>query len=82
MKKVVSLFLFVSFLFSFNVSKATHVMGMDVQWKSLGNDTYQIKLVVYRRCTDGAAGLSVPIPVITSDSCANAYTAFNGSYTS
>ena len=60
-------------------AQATHVMGMDIQWKCLGNDTFEITVVVYRRCTDGAAGMSNPGLQITSDSCANSYTVGSGS---
>ena len=60
-------------------AQATHVMGMDIQWKCLGNDTFEITVVVYRRCTDGAASMSNPGLQITSDSCANSYTVGSGS---
>ncbi len=60
-------------------AQATHVMGMDMQWKCLGNDTFEITVVVYRRCTDGAAGMSNPGIQITSDSCSNSYTVGSGS---
>ena len=62
-------------------ANATHVMGMDIVWKCLGNDTFQITLVVYRRCTDGAASMSsgdLASMTITSDSCANSYTVSKG----
>ncbi len=87
MKKVSRLAFLITVLITGLITKpsfATHVMGMDIAWKCMGNDTFQITLVIYRRCTDGAAGLSVPVPVITSDSCANAYTVnpgTNKSYT-
>jgi hypothetical protein len=55
-------------------ANATHLMGADMQWKCLDNDTFEITLVVYRRCTDGAVSLSIYPPTITSDSCANAHT--------
>ncbi len=75
MNKVILLFShLILFLFGFYKSHATHVAGMDVQWKCLGNDTYQITLVVYRRCTDGASSMSTLPPVISSDSCGNSYT--------
>ena len=60
-------------------AQATHLMGADMQWKCLGNDTYEIKIVVYRRCTDGATTLSIYPPTVTSDSCANSYTVTVGS---
>ena len=77
MKKLILIIAY--FLFSFSELKATHVMGLDMQWKSLGNDTYNITVVVYRRCTDGAAGMSNPGLIITSDSCVNSYTVTSGS---
>ena len=46
---------------------------MDANWKCLGNDSFELTLVVYRRCTDGASSMSSLPPAITSDSCTNAY---------
>jgi hypothetical protein len=63
-------------------AKATHLMGSDISWQCLGNDTFEIKLVVYRRCTDGASTLQVPIPTIASDSCGNSYIVSAGTYRS
>lgn len=54
--------------------QATHLMGMDIQWKSVGNDTFEISLIIYRRCTDNATTLTIYPPTITSDSCSNSYT--------
>lgn len=85
MKKFLQTFLlFALFITGFGIKKAqaTHVMGMDVQWKCLGNDTYQITITAYRRCTDGAAQMSAVNPVITSDSCSNSYNVSSGSYKS
>src|SRR6185436_4052423 len=59
-------------------AKATHLMGMDIQWNSLGNDTFLVTVIIYRRCTDGAVSLSITPPIITSDSCANSYTVSAG----
>jgi hypothetical protein len=74
MKKLLRIaLLFVLFISSTKQANATHLLGADMQWKCLGNDTYEIILVVYRRCTDGADLLIVYAPTITSDSCSNAY---------
>lgn len=54
-------------------AQASHVMGMDMQWKSIGNDTFEITFVAYRRCTNGAAGINTPSLQLTSDICANTY---------
>lgn len=79
MKKVITFLATLVFLFTTAEIKATHVMGLDMQWKSLGNDTFNITVVVYRRCTDGAAAMSNSGLTITSDSCTNSYTINAGS---
>jgi hypothetical protein len=71
-----------SFLLSFHYSKATHVIGGECQWKCIGNDTYEIKILFYRRCTDGTIPLAAVKPVIMSDSCSNSYNINPGNYTS
>jgi gliding motility-associated-like protein len=76
------LILFAVACFFSKESRATHMMGGDCQWKCLGNDTYEITVVIYRRCTDGAVSLSAISPTITSDSCANSYNVNPGSYKS
>lgn len=61
MKKILILiFLFSSFF----ELRATHVLGGDIQWTCMNNDTYLIKVTIYRRCTDGTpfmndAGLNI-----------------------
>ena len=52
--------------------KADNLLGMDASWRSLANDTFEISLVIYRRC-DNAQPLVETLPTIVSDSCANAY---------
>ncbi len=69
--------LFVSGL-GLQYAKANHVMGLDIQWKCLGNDTYQITLSAYRKCTDAVAIMSAVYPLITSDSCSNSYNVSSG----
>ncbi len=83
MKKFIPVFISLFFLFTFTKVKATHVMGMDIQWKSLGSDTYNVTLVVYRRCTDGAASMGSGDGAslqITSDSCSNSNTVNKGTF--
>ncbi len=76
-KSLLFIFHFI-FLFFINPAEANHIAGADASWKCLGNDTFQIKLVIYRRCTDGAPSLSNPGIQIISDSCANPYTVNSG----
>lgn len=47
--KLFVLFAALSLLGSFNAS-ATHVMGSDIQWKCIGEDTFTIQITVYRDC--------------------------------
>ncbi len=77
MKKIIPVFSFFLLLWCTPL-KATHIMGMDLQWKSLGSDTYNITVVIYRRCTDGAALMNNPGLLITSDSCATTYNVLTG----
>lgn len=52
-----------------NTSKASHVMGCDIQWKCLGSDTFEITMKVYRDC-NGVQLSSTPMQ-FQSDSCSS-----------
>lgn len=47
-------------LLSFS-SNATHIVGGEVYYDSLGNDQYKITFEVYRDCTPGTAGYDNPL---------------------
>ena len=47
--KLLLIFSAFSLLGTFKVS-ATHVMGSDIQWECIGEDTFRIKVTVYRDC--------------------------------
>jgi len=49
MKKLLLFLLFPLSLISFQ-AKATHVMGADISWDSIGKDSFLIKVNVYRDC--------------------------------
>ena len=51
MRKLVKLFfiLLIS-LASYNGAKASHLMGSDLTWRCVGQDSFLVKLVVYRDC--------------------------------
>src|ERR1035437_3579529 len=66
------LFILIFFISSTNEVKASHLLGMDANWRSLTNDTFEISLVIYRRC-DNALPLIEILPSIASDSCSNTY---------
>ncbi|MEI7803297.1 MAG: gliding motility-associated C-terminal domain-containing protein, partial [Bacteroidota bacterium] len=53
MRKIFTLFTFLFLAVSFN-SKATHMMGMDISYTCLGNNTYHITLSFYRDCSGAA----------------------------
>ncbi len=67
--RIAFLFIFFTLAVGIKQAKATHVMGLDMQWKCLGNDTFQITVVAYRRCTDGASTMGGQTFTISSDSC-------------
>jgi len=61
MKKLVKvLFVLLISLSSYSGAKATHMMGSDLTWKCVGQDSFLIKLVVYRDC-NGVYLSSTPI---------------------
>ncbi len=53
MKKFFTILFLVSFCFNFK-SYATHMMGMDISYQCLGNNTYHITLSFYRDCSGAA----------------------------
>ena len=60
-------------------AKANHILGVDIAWKKLGNDSVEVKLVLYRRCTDGAATATDAGFQLLTDSCTNLDTSSLGS---
>ncbi|MFZ9941974.1 MAG: T9SS type A sorting domain-containing protein [Bacteroidia bacterium] len=57
-----------------NTSSATHISGGDLTYKSLGNNSYEVTLVLYRDC----AGIPVQNPeLISCVSASGATTSFN-----
>jgi len=47
-------------------TRATHIMGSDITWECLGNDSFEVTLSVYRDCT--GVGLNPPVLDITCKS--------------
>ena len=78
-KSIYILILVFALLLNFKSLKASHILGSETYWKSLGNDTFQITMVVYFKCTDNAATFTISPPAITSDSCSNTYNISPGS---
>lgn len=72
MKKVFLLLFLLLTLYT-NKAKATHLLGGEIQWKDLGNDTFEVNLILYRKCTDGVSGIYGYLLLSKSDSCANSY---------
>jgi gliding motility-associated-like protein len=54
-------FLVFSFLLFLGSTHATHIVGGEVYYDSLGNDQYQVTFEVYRDCTPGTAGYDDPL---------------------
>lgn len=48
--KLLSPLFFIILLSPFNL-KATHLMGSDITWECIGNDSFEVTLTVYRDCT-------------------------------
>ncbi len=63
------IFAFCALLISKSAS-ADHVMGADIQWKCLGNDTFKIIFKFYRDCRGIPRGGSASLQ-FSSDSCAS-----------
>ncbi|TSA49392.1 MAG: gliding motility-associated C-terminal domain-containing protein [Sphingobacteriales bacterium] len=60
MRKIYTL-IFVLISFFHNNTQASHIMGMDISYKCLGNNTYHITLSFYRDC----AGFVTPGPTLS-----------------
>src|SRR5436190_1944366 len=60
---------------------SANVLGADIQWKHLANDTFEITIVEYRRCSTGSTNGPSTLTII-SDSCSNTYSVSAGSYIS
>ncbi len=73
MKKSLPILLFIVLCFLCRQAYADHVMGTDIQWKSLGNDTFKIIFRFYRDCRGIPRSGSVVLS-FASDSCSSAYT--------
>ena len=50
MKNLLSLLLFFCGLFLFNQARATHILGGEIYYDSLGNGSYKITFEIYRDC--------------------------------
>jgi hypothetical protein len=72
MKRFVFLSLLLSIFLSFspfNNAKSSHMMGSDITWTCLGQDSFLIKLVIYRDCNGVNLGsASIPIKCATTGS--------------
>ncbi len=53
MTKVGASILFIVLFMWSNASFATHIVGGDMTYKCLGNDRYEVTLMVYRDCFNG-----------------------------
>ncbi len=74
MKNIIYLFLLVSILIlSTKAANASSIFGSETRWRNLGNDTFEITIIAYTRCTDLATTFYLSPPSISSDSCANSY---------
>ena len=80
MKKLIPLLSFLVLLFSFNPSKAARIIGSELNWKCLGNDTFEITVLTYISCIGGGLPFTPVAPVITSDSRSAKDTVSLGTY--
>ena len=58
MKKLGFIVLLVFTLTSINQIRASHLMGSDLTWRCIGQDSFLVKLVVYRNCNGITLGTS------------------------
>jgi hypothetical protein len=61
-------FFFLVVLFNYSETKASHAVGLDIQYECLGGNTYRLTLNLYRDC----AGVTAPSAAairISSGSC-------------
>ncbi len=70
MKKLLFVLVACAMLLFSNRSYADHVMGADIQWKCLTNDTFKIIFKFYRDCRGIPKSSTVQLQ-FTSDSCAS-----------
>lgn len=60
MKKLSLIFILVSLLFGPFSSFASHLMGSDITWECLGQDSFKVTVTVYRDCNGiGLSGISL-----------------------
>ena len=55
---------------------ATHIVGGEMNYNYLGNDSFQITLKIYRDCYNGIAPFDNPANIGVFDSNNNLYTSF------
>ncbi len=60
----ISSLILIGFFFSINPLNATHLVGTDMSFKCLGNDFYEITLIVRRDCINGAPDAPFDNPAI------------------
>ena len=54
-----------------NKANATHIMGADLSFKCLSNDTIEFNLSLYRDCSPGSSQMQGSYDIIISSSCFN-----------
>ena len=69
MKKLGTLFIVLVCLLNSNMANASHLMGGEITWKCVGQDSFLVKVVVYTDCNSAALS-SAPINLY----CANTNT--------
>ncbi len=74
MRKILTLLFVLTTMFHFN-SKGSHIMGMDISYKCLGNNTYHITLSFYRDCSGITLGTSLSVNYESPSGCGAAGTA-------
>jgi len=63
MKKALQLLLFITAIGFYGNLNASHIMGSDMTYKSLGNKKYEITLTIYRDCRGISLGTSASINI-------------------
>jgi len=63
MKKALQLLLFITAIGFFGNLNATHIMGSDMTYKSLGNKKYLVTLTIYRDCRSSPIGTTAVIKI-------------------
>ena len=67
----VIILLFVFSLMNAKPVNANHIYGFDAQWKNLGYDTFQVRVVLYMDCAVSSGNSLGSAIVIISDSCSS-----------